>query len=53
MGTAGDDAAFVEDEDAVGVLNGAEAVGDGEDGAAFSEGVEGGLDLVLAFRVEG
>ena len=50
---AGHDAPFIEDEDAVGVLNGAEAVRDGEDGAAFCEGVEGGLDLVLAFGVEG
>ncbi len=52
MVTAGDDASFIEDEDAVGVLNGAEAVRDGEDSTAFCEGVEGGLDLVLAFRVE-
>ena len=29
------DAAFVEDDDFVGVLDGAEAVGDDEDGAAF------------------
>jgi hypothetical protein len=50
---AGNDLTGVKDEDAVGVLNGAETVRNGEDGAAFCEGLEGGLDLVLTFGVEG
>src|ERR1700736_368933 len=44
-------AALVEDEDAVGVLNGAESVRDHESGAAAEEAVEGVANLQLGLRV--
>src|SRR5690606_25621953 len=43
----------VEDEDAVGVLDGGEAVGDDDGGAAAHEGVERVLDLALERGVDG
>src|SRR5260221_2161128 len=43
--------AFVEDEDAVGVLNGAEAMRDDEGGAAAEQAVEGIANQQLGFRV--
>src|ERR1700742_4179313 len=48
-----DDAAFLEDEDAVHVPDGGEAVGDDEGGAVAHQAFEGFLDEVLAFGVEG
>ena len=48
-----DDAAFLEHVDAVGVLDGGEAVGDDEGGAVGHEVVEGVLDLPLGFGVHG
>ena len=47
-----DDAAFVQDDDLVGVLDGAEAVGDGDGGAAGHELLEGLLDAALGLGVE-
>ena len=41
-------AAFLEDEDAVGVLNGAESVGDGEGRSAGEESLDRLLDESLA-----
>ena len=52
MSALGDDRAVVEYEDAIRVLDGAEAVRDNDDGAAFGEAFKGGLDLVLALGVE-
>lgn len=48
-----DDAALVEDVDDVGALDSAEAVGDGNGGAALGRLVQGGLDDVLGLGVEG
>ncbi|GJC95043.1 hypothetical protein ColKHC_03869 [Colletotrichum higginsianum] len=48
-----DDASLVEDVDDVGLLNGAEAMGDGNGGAALGGLVEGGLDDVLRLGIEG
>lgn len=48
-----DDPALVEDVDDVGALDGAEAVGDGNGGAALGRLVQGGLDDVLGLGVEG
>ena len=45
-------AAFVEDEDAVGVLDGAEAVRDDERGAAAEQAVERFADLEFGFGVD-
>src|SRR5690606_3562940 len=45
--------AAVEDEDAVGVLDGGEAMGDDDGGAAAHEGVERMLDLALERGVDG
>lgn len=53
MVATGDDVPGIEDEDTVSVLNGAETVGDGEDGATFGERFKGRLYLMLAFRIEG
>ena len=53
MGAAFDDFPLVEYEDAVGVADGAEAVGDHEAGAAGHEALEGFVDEALAFGVEG
>ena len=47
-----DDAAVVEDDDAVGVADGAEAVGDDEGGAALLQLLQRLLDEVLALAVE-
>ena len=46
------EAAFVEDEDAVGVLDGAEAMGDDERGAAAEEAVERFADQEFGFGVD-
>ncbi len=45
------EAAFVEDEDAVGVLNSAEAMGDDQRGAAAEQAVQGIADLQLGFGI--
>src|SRR6516165_12644310 len=42
----------MEDEDAVGVLNGAEAVGDNERGAAGEQAVERFADHQFGFRID-
>ena len=52
MRATGDDFAFVEDEDAVGVLNRAEAVCDDQHDAALGELFDGELNVVLALGVE-
>src|SRR5215217_8246996 len=46
------DACFVDDNDAVGVLDGGQAVGDDQRGAALGQFHEGLLDGPLRFRVE-
>ena len=48
-----DNVSVLKDKDAICVLNGAEAVRNNYYGAAFSEGLERGLDVVLALGVEG
>ena len=53
MGAAFDDAAFVEDDDGVGVADGGETVSDDDGGAAAHDGFEGLLDGAFAFGVEG
>jgi hypothetical protein len=45
------EAAFVEDENAVGVLNGAETVGDDECGAAAQQAIKGFANLEFGFGV--
>src|SRR6185369_384524 len=52
VGAPLDDAAVVNDDDQVGVADGAEAMGDDEAGAPTHEGAEGLLDEVLALGVE-
>lgn len=47
-----DDAALVDDIDHVGLLNRAEAVGDGDGGAAASGSIEGVLHDLFALAVE-
>lgn len=47
-----EDAAFAEDEDDVGVLNGGEAVRDDDHGAAAGGALKGSLHEPLALRVE-
>src|SRR5579862_4903786 len=51
MGALFAEAAFVEDEDAVGVLNGAEAMGDDQGGAAAEQAIEGIADLQFGLGV--
>ena len=51
MGALFAQAAFVEDEDAVGVLDGAQAMGDDQGGAAAEQAVEGFADLEFGFGV--
>ena len=51
--TAFDYFTFVEDVDDVGVLDGGKAMGDGDGGAGLHQSVEGFLNEVLAFGVEG
>ena len=51
-GAALDDAALVEDEDAVGVPDGGEMVGDDKGGSALEEVAEGFKDQALGFFVE-
>jgi hypothetical protein len=46
------EAAFVEDEDTVGVLNGAEAMRDDERGSAAEQAVEGVADLQLSLGID-
>ena len=53
VGAALDNAAVVEDGDAVGTDDGGEAVGDDHGGASTEEVVEGGLKEALALGVEG
>ena len=53
VGSRLDDAALVDDEDAVGVADGGEAVGDEEGGSSLHEGFEGLLDETLALGIEG
>ncbi len=48
----GVDLACDHDDDLVGVDDGGEAVGDGDDGFALLEGLEGGLDFFLGLGVE-
>ena len=52
MGALCDNVSVLKDEDAVCVLNSAEAVRNDQYGAAFSEGLERGLDVVLTLGVE-
>ncbi len=47
------DSAGVEDEDAVGVDDGGEAMSDGQDGAAFGEAFEGLIDRGFGCGIEG
>ena len=44
---------FVDDVDDVGILDGGEAMGNGDGGAGLHQAVEGFLHQVLAFGVEG
>ena len=53
MLTSCNDLAIVEYEDAVGMLDGAKAVCDNKDRAAFGERFKGLLNLVFALGVEG
>lgn len=53
VGAAFDDAAVIEDHDDVGILNGGEAVGDDEDGAAFHEGIHAALNEGFGTGVDG
>ncbi len=53
MGADFEDFAFFEHEDFVCFLDGGEAVGDDDGGAAFHEFGEGALDGVFAFGVDG
>ena len=52
MGAGGDDAALVDDHDAVGLEHGGEAVGDDEGGAVGHEAFQGLVHKVLALRVQ-
>src|SRR5258708_17828233 len=52
VGAGGDDAAVVHDDDAVGRLNGRQAVRDDKRRATLHEALEGELHRLLAFRVE-
>jgi hypothetical protein len=52
MGALFAEAAFVEDEDAVGVLNGAEAMRDDQGGSAAEETVERFADQEFRFGVD-
>ena len=51
MGALLDDAAVLYHQDLVGVLDGGQPVGDGEDGLSFRQGGQGLLDQVLILRV--
>jgi len=51
VGAELDDAAFVEDGDAVGVASGGDAVSDEDGGAALHGGTHGGEDLVFGVGV--
>jgi len=53
VASALDDTALFQDGDAIGFFDGAQAVGDGDDGAATGEVFEGGLDESFALIVEG
>ena len=53
MGAPLEDAALVEDDDLVGPLHGAQAVGDHQGGAAGEEAFEGVLDEAFGLGVEG
>ena len=44
--------AFVHDDEAVGLVEGGEAVGDGDGGAAFDEVVQRFLDFALGFGID-
>lgn len=53
VGSGAGDSALRHDDDDVGGEDGGEAVGDGKDGLAGREFIQGGLDHAFAFRVEG
>ena len=52
MGAVVGDAAIVHHQDLVGVLDGGQTVGDGDDGLAPRQGGDGLLDQVLVLRVD-
>lgn len=47
VGALFDDASVLQNENAIGVTNGGETMGDGEDGATVHELVDGGLNLAF------
>ena len=51
MGAPLDDAAVLHHQDLIGVLDGGQPVGDGEDGLSFRQGGQGLLDQVFVLRV--
>ncbi|GJC96126.1 hypothetical protein ColKHC_04952 [Colletotrichum higginsianum] len=53
MGAGLDDLPLAQDDDAVGLPDGRQAVGDGDGGAVLGDAVEGGLDDLLAADVDG
>lgn len=53
VGPAFDDRAGLEDEDAVGVADGGETMGDDEAGATFEEPFERVLDAGFGVRIDG
>ena len=46
------DPPLVDDDDSIGALDGGEAVGNHDSGAAYNEFIDGFLDGLLAFRIE-
>ena len=52
VGAGGGDAAFLHDQDLVGIADGGKAVGDDEGGATLDEILEGKLDEMLGFGID-